>query len=426
MPIPLFILASQPRVPDAIISQAKANAVCQLLMLKTSEIISSYLKSEIANGSIPGAQYVIGENQRIVAEDALGLAVVEPEAIPTTLDTLYDLASLTKPLVTAILVLKMAERQALDLDAPLARYLSEFNDKDKREITLLQLLTHTSGLPNWRPLYFEAESRTDVPAAISRILLEPAVSSASIDVIYSDLNYILLGFVLERVTGERLDRLARREIFEPLGLSRTMFNPPLDLLPEIAATEFGQEFEYSNAIADAEARSWQLGTGQANSIFPKGPSDQSWRKEMIWGGVHDGNANFMEGVAGHAGLFSTAREAFSIANQVLPGSQLLKPDTLPLFAANMTCGCPTSRSIAWILGETPDCSAGPALPRTAFGHNGFTGTSVWIDPVKRRVLVLLTNRVHPRVHSIDMRELRRRFNTLAVQTLDGKRPSTNR
>src|SRR5215510_1859839 len=341
MPIPLFILASQPRVPDAIISQAKANAVCQLLMLKTSEIISSYLKSEIANGSIPGAQYVIGENQRIVAEDALGLAVVEPEAIPTTLDTLYDLASLTKPLVTAILVLKMAERQALDLDAPLARYLSEFNDKDKREITLLQLLTHTSGLPNWRPLYFEAESRTDVPAAISRILLEPAVSSASIDVIYSDLNYILLGFVLERVTGERLDRLAKREIFEPLGLRRTMFNPPPELIREIAATEFGQAFELANALADVEMRrSGGQETVAASPHFLLSSSSprHQWRKDLIWGEVHDGNANFMGGVAGHAGLFSTAREAFRIANQFLEGSELLRPESLHLFSDNMTPG----------------------------------------------------------------------------------------
>ena len=396
-------------------------------MSKTSEIISSYLQSEIANGSIPGAQYVIGENQRIVAEDALGLAVVEPEALPTTLDTIYDLASLTKPLVTAILVLKMVERQALDLNAPLARYLNEFNDKDKREITLAQLMTHTSGLPNWRPLYFEAKSRSDVPEAISRILLEPAVSSASNDVTYSDLNYILLGFVLERMTGERLDRLAEREIFEPLQLRRTMFNPPPHLLPRIAATERGQEFEFSNAVADVEARSWQMSPTEANSAFIKDPYYPTcWRKEMIWGGVHDGNANFMEGVAGHAGLFSTAREAFLIANQVLPGSKLLKPDTLPLFAANMTYGCATSRSIAWILAKTPDCSAGPALPQTAYGHNGFTGTSIWIDPAEQRVLVLLTNRVHPRVHSFDMRELRRRFNTLAVQTLDSERSSTTR
>jgi CubicO group peptidase (beta-lactamase class C family) len=393
-------------------------------MSNPSDIISRYLEAEIANGSIPGAQYVVGENQQIVAEDALGLAVVEPESLPVTIDTIYDLASLTKPLVTALLVLKLVERGALELNAPVARYLNEFNNKNTPEITLTQLLTHTSGLPNWRPLYFDANSRSDVPAAISRILLEPEILPSA-EVIYSDLNYIILGFVMERVTGERLDQLAEREIFEPLGLRRTMFNPPARLLAEIAATERGQEFELSNAIADAQARSWQTGGAQSNSMF--GHDLQScWRKELIWGVVHDGNANFMEGVAGHAGLFSTAREAFLIANQVLPGSKLLSTETLPLFTANMTRGCSTSRSIAWVLAETPDCSAGPALPPTALGHNGFTGTSIWIDPSKQRVLVLLTNRVHPRVHSIDMRELRRRFNILAVQTLDRDRRKSSR
>ncbi len=197
-------------------------------MPNVSDIISSSLQSEIARGSLPGAQYLVGEDLRIIAEDALGLAVVEPERILATLDTIYDLASLTKPLVTALLVVRFAERGVLDLNAPLARYLVEFNDKDKREITLIQLMTHSSSLPNWRPLYLEAHTRADVPAAIARILLEPRPAHASREVIYSDLNYVLLGFVLERVTGERLDRLAEREIFEPLGLERTMFSPSTD------------------------------------------------------------------------------------------------------------------------------------------------------------------------------------------------------
>ncbi|HSE36416.1 MAG TPA: serine hydrolase domain-containing protein, partial [Blastocatellia bacterium] len=384
-------------------------------MPKNSEIISSFLKTQIARGSLPGAQYVVGEDLQIVAEDALGLAVVDPEHIPTTLDTIYDFASLTKPLVTALLVVRLAERGALDLNAPLACYLSEFNDKEKREITLERLLTHTSGLPNWRPLYLEAQNRADVPAAIARILLEPQPNNPS-DVIYSDLNYLLLGFVLERVTGDRLDLLAKREIFDPLRLKRTMFNPPPELLREIAATERGQEFELANAIADAKARSWGQSAAVASPYNRVGVSEARWRKHVIWGEVHDGNANFMEGVAGHAGLFSTAREAFRIANQFLAGSQLLKPESLDLFTSNLTPGCTTSRSLAWILAETSDCSAGPALPPTAFGHNGFTGTSIWIDPNKRRVFVLLTNRVHPRVDAIDMRDIRRRFNSLAVET----------
>jgi CubicO group peptidase (beta-lactamase class C family) len=389
-------------------------------MPKTSAIISSFLQSEIALGSLPGGQYLVGEDLRIIAEDAVGLAVVEPERIRATLDTIYDLASLTKPLVTALLVVRFAERGALDLNAPLARYLSEFNDEDKCEITLTQLLTHTSGLPNWRPLYIEAQDRAGVPAAIARILRERPPLHASREVTYSDLNYILLGFALERVIDDRLDRLAKVEIFDPLGLERTMFNPAPELLREIAATEHGQEFELANAIADAKTRSWGDTTTLAASRYRSaGLSQARWRKDVIWGEVHDGNANFMGGVAGHAGLFSTAREAFRMANQFLPGSELLKPESLDLFANNLTPGCATSRSIAWILAETPDCSAGPALPPTALGHNGFTGTSIWMDPRKRRVFVLLTNRVHPRVDAIDMRQIRQRFNALAVETVSG-------
>ena len=386
--------------------------------MSKSSNITNFLQTEIVRGSLPGGQYLVGEEGSIIVEDALGMAVIEPENIPATLNTIYDFASLTKPLVTALLVSIYLERGNLHLEAPLSSYLAEFSD-EAHEVTLKQLLTHTSGLPNWRPLYLEAQNRQDVPAAIARISREPQPPSSTKDLIYSDLNYILLGFVLERVFGERLDSLAQREIFEPLGLSRTMFNPPTELLREIAATERGQEFELANAIADSNARF----AGDEKTLAPQydrtGVSQACWRKELIWGEVHDGNANFMEGVAGHAGLFSTARDSFRIANQFLPGSELLKPESLGLFTINLTPGYATSRSLAWILAATPECSAGPALPPTAFGHNGFTGTSIWIDPRRRRVFILLTNRVHPRVDAIDMREIRRQFNALAIETLSG-------
>lgn len=392
-------------------------------MATFSEIVSDYLKSEIARGSFPSAQYVIGENLKIVAEDALGFAVIEPVRIPATLDTIYDLASLTKPLVTSLLIVMFAERGLIDLKNPVAEYLSEFDVEGNRDITLVQLLTHTSGLPSWQPLYLEAETRERVPAAIARILAGAPAASPASEVLYSDLNYILLGFVLERISGERLDRLARTEIFDALGLRRTMFNPPPELISEIAATEHGQAFELANAVADVTTRRRMMGIETPTAFAAEDqtghPADSPaqtarWRKDVIRGEVHDGNAYFMGGVAGHAGLFSTAREAFRLVNQFLPGSELLKPQSLRLFRENLTPGCATSRSIAWILGETPDCSAGPALAPTAFGHNGFTGTSIWVDPDNRRAFVLLTNRVHPRVDAIDMREIRRRFNALAV------------
>jgi CubicO group peptidase (beta-lactamase class C family) len=147
-------------------------------------------------------------------------------------------------------------------------------------------------------------------------------------------------------------------------------------------------------------------------------SDYQWRKELIWGEVHDGNAYFIGGVSGHAGLFSTAREAFQIANQFLQGSQLLSNESLKLFTENLTPGFDTARSIGWILASTRDCSAGPTLPPTIIGHNGFTGTSLWMDPDRRRVFILLTNRVHPKVTTVDMKCIRQRFNTLAFQWLD--------
>lgn len=378
-------------------------------MAQDSETISLFLQSEIDRGSFPGARYVIGEAGRIVAEGALGLAVVKPERIPTTLDTIYDLASLTKPLVTALLTVKFAERGSIDFEAPAAEYLSELDQAGKRHITVKQLITHISGFPNWRPLYLEARDREDVVEALARIPTPDAPR-----LIYSDLNYVLLGVLLERITGDRLDQIAAREIFEPLNLKRTMFNPPVELKREIAATECGQVFEHGNADAELAAH----GQFEVGLRVPAAGIYQ-WRDQVIWGEVHDGNAYFMEGVAGHAGLFSTAREVFRIANQFLTGSELFKPETLPLFRTDFTPGQDTARSMAWILAATRDCSAGPSLPPTGMGHNGFTGGSVWMQPDKERVLILLTNRVHPTVHAIDMKTIRQRFNTLAIEVMDG-------
>ena len=382
-------------------------------MANEPEIIFQYLQSEIESSTFPGAQYVIGEAGQVAAQGALGHAVVEPELIPATLDTIYDMASLTKPLVTTLLLAKLAERGQIDFNAPVANYLSEFEGEagmnEGRPISLLRLMTHTSGLPNWRPLYLEAETAKDVPAALARIATRSREEKTPTQLVYSDLSYIALGLALERVTGERLDLLAKREIFDPLGLRDTMFNPPSELKRRIAATERGQEHERANTIADTGTR----GRGDAAKV-----GHYRWREDLIWGEVHDGNAHFLGGVSGHAGLFSTAREVFRIANQFLQGSQLLSSESLKLFTVNITPGFDTARSIGWILASTRDCSAGPTLPPTIIGHNGFTGTSLWMDPDRRRVFILLTNRVHPKVTPVDMKCVRQRFNTLAFQWLD--------
>lgn len=380
-------------------------------MAQGSELIEDYLRAEIGRGSFPGAQYAVGEGGRVVFEGALGHSVIDPQRLPSTLDTIYDMASLTKPLVTSLLCVRLVERGVLSMDAPVRDHLPEFGAERARHITLRQLMTHTSGLPNWLPLYCEAARPEDVPAIIAGKFAEQCPGQTT-QLVYSDLNYILLGFILERASKESLARLAAKEIFEPLGLKRTMFNPPAELRRETAATERGQEFERANALALSD------GNGRAGHDLKAALSGYGWRRGVIWGEVHDGNAHFLGGAAGHAGLFSTAREAYEIARQFLPGSRLISPASLKLFTENLTAGCDTSRSIGWIIPLRGDCSAGPRLPRTAIGHNGFTGTSLWMDPEKRRMFILLTNRVHPRVKPVDMKPIRQRFNALGVEALD--------
>jgi len=154
--------------------------------------------------------------------------------------------------------------------------------------------------------------------------------------------------------------------------------------------------------------------GDSASHYP------GWRKEMIWGEVHDGNAHFLKGVAGHAGLFGTASDALKIARQFLPGGHLLNDSSLSQFSTNLTPGCGIDRSIGWTLSTNSNGAAGNKISRRAFGHSGFTGTSVWIDPEKSRVFILLTNRVHPDRSDFDMDELRRQFHNSAVDLLEGK------
>ena len=418
-------------------------------MTRPSQRVSRYLQSEIDRGTFPGAQYLIGQSGEVIAADALGWAVTEPERIAVDLDTIYDLASLTKPLITTLLAVKLYERGLIELDALVSGYLTDFatgaaGSSEKEQITLRQLLTHTSGLPPWRPLYLEAHCAADVPHTIARAPSAVSHGSTARAVVYSDLNYILLGSVIERVAGQRLRDLTRAEVLDPLGLKRTMFNPPLDLKRETAATERGQAYEMAAIVSAVEAGSVSPpkraaadpGTVDDDLVsllsrFPARASEDGVevapisphplrRTEVIWGEVHDGNAYFLGGAAGHAGLFSTAREVFILANQFLPGSRLFERDSLSLFTNNLTVECASARSIGWILAATPDCSAGPALGPQAFGHTGFTGTSVWIDPLASRVFVLLTNRIHPEVGKIEMKGPRQRFHSIAVEDCFGR------
>jgi CubicO group peptidase (beta-lactamase class C family) len=364
--------------------------------------ISELLRSRINESDFPSAVYIVAENGNAVLGDALGNSVVQPAKHAATLETIYDLASLTKPLVTGLLCAQLVEAGELTLEGSVANYLPEFNRPDKSAITIRQLLTHTSGLPAWRPLYLLSDS---VEGALGAIANEPLDYKTGERVVYSDLGFIALGFLLQRLSGQALADLAQQKIFRRLQLQHTFFNPAEAQRTGIAACETGNAYE-----RDMCQRGFQSN------------QQSNWRNEVIWGQVHDGNAYFLGGAAGHAGLFSTAKETLMIANQFVGAqSQLLSKDTCELFRQNMTPGLNEARSFGWQLAATKDSTAGLALPQDAFGHTGFTGTSCWIDAERQRVFILLTNRTHQRTLPFaNINGVRREFHTMAVAALDQK------
>ena len=363
--------------------------------------ISAMLAERISAAYFPSAVYLVAEKGKPTFADALGHAVIDPYRITASLNTIYDLASLTKPLVTGMLCAQLIEKGELTLDSAVAHYLPEFDRTDRQMITVRELLTHTSGLPPWRPLYILAESKRE--RALGVIANEALEYEPGSRVVYSDLGFIVLGFLLERLTGAELGKLAQTEIIEPLKLQHTFFNPEMAYQTGIAACETGNSYERETA----------------RNLGAENYAD--WREQVIWGEVHDGNAYFLGGVAGHAGLFSTANETLRLAEQFLPQqSELLSAATCTeLFTSNMTEGLEEARSLSWQLAQSPESAAGASLPAGSFGHSGFTGTSCWIDPLHQRVFILLTNRTHARaLPFVNINSVRREFHRLATAALN--------
>ncbi len=357
--------------------------------------ISGFLQQRIDANDFPSAVYLVAEKGEIRFRDALGYAVVEPERIPAQIDTIYDLASLTKVLVTSVSAVNLVAAGKLELDVPFLNYLGPLDAEDKRDITVRQLATHTSRFTGWLPFYLLVDERSEVMAEILNV---PLVDGDR-HVIYSDLNFITLMFIIERLLDERLDDSAKRMILEPLGLVDTYFNPPIELRHRIAASENGNEYERQTCV--------DLGYHIPHSAF---------RIREVWGEVHDGNAYFMNGVSGHAGLFGTAEDVLKIA------SHLLRPEYRELFRTNFTPGMNEHRSFGFQLASTPDSTAGKLMSPQSYGHLGFTGTSLWIDPVKERVFVLLTNRTHNHPPPfVNINSVRRRFHDLAITALDANK-----
>lgn len=362
--------------------------------MTTARDIEAFLEACVRRDEFPGAAWSVGDARRLIASGAVGDAVRQPETIAATNGTLYDLASLTKPLATALLAVLLERDGRLRLEDRIDALIPEWRPDDARaSLTLVDLLTHRSGLPAWIPLYAHAD---DVPGRIAHLGSVPLVSAPLCGVTYSCPNYLLAGFALERRAGAPLDRLFEERVARPAGLRDLMFKPPPSLRRRIAATEEGNRHE--RRIAS-----------------PAGDGYNGWRQAGIWGDVHDHNAWSLGGAAGNAGLFGTAEAVWALARVFLNGGPgLLGDGERALFAHDFTPGLSQARSVGFQRATTPGCSAGPALSGASFGHTGFTGTSLWIDPQADRIAVLLSNRVHPRYRDRDLHPVRREFNALAL------------
>lgn len=376
--------------------------------------ISQFLQERIDACDFPSAVYLVAEKGEIIFHDALGYAVVEPERIEAHLDTIYDLASLTKVLVTGLLMAKLVENGEVELSAAVGEHLLDLYRDDQAHITIENLVTHTSGFQSWKPFYL-APNAPSIDGhhymgmqngEIDRFVLREVASieperGVNVSVVYSDLNFLLLAAIIDTFGLQKM----WSDVNTRLQLTRTFFGGEESLRREIAASEKGNRFERQLCVEQG---------------YPIRTSHSAFRTGTIWGEVHDGNAYFMGGVAGHAGLFSTAQEVFKIAQQFLPKyTSLLKPATCELFCTNFTPAMNEHRSFAFQLASTPESTAGTRISPTSFGHNGFTGTSLWIDPVKERIFILLTNRTHAHaLPFVNINSVRRRFHDMAVDALN--------
>ena len=333
-----------------------STASSQALREEQMTPITEIAKKAIQAGKIPGAVILIGHEGKVIYRQVFGLSALRPKKIPMTMNTIFDIASLTKVVATSTAVMQLAEMGKLNLDDPVAKYWPEFKGSGKEEITVRDLLTHYSGL---RPSLDQRPHWAGYGTALRMIEEEKPLSPPGANFIYSDINFIVLGELVWRVSGEPLDAYCADHIFRPLEMDDTGFKPSSVFRSRIAPTEY-----------------------------------QNGTRKMLWGEVHDPIAYNMGGVAGHAGLFSTAGDLAIFAQMVLDGGrrknvQILTPQTVKYMTTPQS---PADKMPLRGLGWSIDSSL---ASEGSYGHRGFTGTGIWIDPVSKTYVIILTNRVHP-------------------------------
>lgn len=356
-------------------------------------MLERFIRSRVDKKVFPGLSILVAERDHILFERRYGWRAVWPETEPLSEDTLYDLASLTKPLVTAFLAVHQLQRKQWRLEDKVRRFFPALPG----DISLEQLLVHSSGLPAWHPLYLY-RPLSDLAQIAT---LEKRVVPGS-QVVYSDVGYILLRHLLEKTVSLDFKTMAAEIIFEPLRLKNTFFQVPALEKARCAPTEIGNAFEKKMCRGRHEAAA----------------ADFSWRSGLLRGEVHDANSFYSNGSAGNAGLFSGVRDLFVLGREFFPETAtLLRADSIRFFWQNRTPWNASHRSIGFKLNSSRPTSGGSALSKQAIGHNGFTGTSLWLEPETRRQWILLSNRIHPRVSKMDFDVTRRQLHRLLKNEL---------
>jgi uncharacterized protein YbbC (DUF1343 family)/CubicO group peptidase (beta-lactamase class C family) len=344
---------------------------------KLAARVRAVVEEAIGEKQLPGAVVLAGRGDRVLVREAIGARAIEPAREPMTPDTIFDAASLTKVVATAPSVMILAQEGRLRLTDPVSRYIPGFERYGKRDITIRHLLTHTSGL---RPDVDLVVPWAGADQALALAVEEVPVARPDERFIYSDINFMLLGRIVERVSGLPLDRFAQERIFAPLRMVDSGFRPAASAVPRIAPTD-------------------RCPAGEP--CVPGGPAGGAGGPPMLRGVVHDPTARRMGGVAGHAGLFTTADDLarfcrMLIGDGALDGVRVLAPLTVARMTAPSTPAAePNVRGLGWDLDSSFSSNRGELFPLGSFGHTGFTGTSLWIDPATSTYVIALSNRVHP-------------------------------
>lgn len=363
----------------------------------TTSEIENLVNSGIAGKYFPGAQLLIGTKDKIIFEKNFGRYTYDPDAQEVTNESIFDLASVTKVIATTSAIMQLYDNNRLNINDPVSLYIPEFATQEKGEIRIVNLLLHNSGLKAWIPFYKTCATREQV---LNMIYENPLDYKVGTKFVYSDLNAVLLGLIVEKITDMPLDQYCKMNIFEPMGMDNTDFTPDDRMKKMCLPTE----------------------------------NDTYWRNRLLQGEVHDETAAMLGGVSGNAGLFSTAEDLYKFTNIMLSRSKyynahsrglkeetLATPDVIGLFTKKWETPMYNNlRALGWDTKPEPTSYRAPCGEKfsdNSFGHTGYTGTSVWADADKNLIVIFLTNRVYPSRESNGIREIRPEIHNLAVDLL---------